>query len=208
MLLFDRHTSPGAIAVIVGIAGIGVGGVFQPTMVAFQAHCTKAQRAVVISDRNFFRCLGGACGLAISAAILQATLRSNLPVGYRDIADSSYSLPSRAGIPDADWEQILDAYAKASHSVFIFQVPLMGVCLLACVFIRDRGLERPKDQFEIEEEKRQEEEKRRQEQAQEQAKKRVVAGDSEAQSEQVPESQASGEMESASRSEKKAEPEP
>ncbi|PWY65132.1 C6 transcription factor [Aspergillus eucalypticola CBS 122712] len=208
MLLFDRHTSPGAIAVIVGIAGIGVGGVFQPTMVAFQAHCTKAQRAVVISDRNFFRCLGGACGLAISAAILQATLRSNLPVGYRDIADSSYSLPSRAGIPDADWEQILDAYAKASHSVFIFQVPLMGVCLLACVFIRDRGLERPKDQFEIEEEKRQEEEKRRQEQAQEQAEKQVAAGDTEAQPEQVPESQASGEMESASRSEKKVEPEP
>ncbi|PYH45827.1 MFS transporter [Aspergillus saccharolyticus JOP 1030-1] len=176
MLLFDRHTSPGAIAVIVGIAGIGVGWTFQPTMIAFQAHCTKAQRAVVISDRNFFRCMGGACGLAVSAALLQASLRSNLPAGYKDVAHSSYTLPSRDGISDFDWEQILDAYAKASHSVFILQVPLIGICLIACLLIRDRGLERPKDAHEIEEEKRQEEEKRRQAEAREQQEQGTAAG--------------------------------
>lgn len=38
----------------------------------------------------------------------------------------------------------------ASHSVFILQVPLVGACLLACIIIRDRGLERPKDPAEIE----------------------------------------------------------
>ncbi|RAL15079.1 MFS transporter [Aspergillus homomorphus CBS 101889] len=181
MLLFDRHTSPGAIAVIVGVAGIGIGWTFQPTMIAFQAHCTKSQRAVVISDRNFFRCMGGACGLAVSAALLQASLRSNLPDGYKDVAHSSYSLPSRNGISDSDWEQILTAYSKASHSVFILQVPLIGMCLLACLFIRDRGLERPKDPHEIEEEKRQEEEKQRQEKAREQEEARVAGQDVESQ---------------------------
>ncbi|RAK81632.1 MFS transporter [Aspergillus fijiensis CBS 313.89] len=188
MLLFDQHTSPGAIAVIVGIAGIGVGWTFQPTMIAFQAHATKSQRAVVISDRNFFRCIGGACGLAVSAALLQATLRSNLPAGYKDVAESSYTLPSRNGISDSDWEQILAAYVKASHSVFILQVPLIGTCLLACLFLRDRGLERPKDPHEIEEEKRQEEEKRRQEEAQEQEEQRVAGQDVEAQVPPSPES--------------------
>ena len=49
---------------------------------------------------------------------------------------------------------ILEAFAKASRSVFILQVPLMGVCFMACLLIRDRGLERPKDAFEIEEERR------------------------------------------------------
>ncbi|OJK03383.1 hypothetical protein ASPACDRAFT_21728 [Aspergillus aculeatus ATCC 16872] len=188
MLLFDQHTSPGAIAVIVGIAGIGVGWTFQPTMIAFQAHATKSQRAVVISDRNFFRCIGGACGLAVSAALLQATLRSNLPAGYKDVAESSYTLPSRNGISDSDWEQILAAYVKASHSVFILQVPLIGTCLLACLFLRDRGLERPKDPHEIEEEKRQEEEKRRQEEAREQEEQRVAGQDVEAQVPPPPES--------------------
>lgn len=133
--------------------GIGVGGTFQPTLVAFQAHCAKSQRAVVISDRNFFRCLGGACGLAVSAALLQATLKANLPEGFKHLAHSTYSLPSRASIPDAEWSQILTAYAKASRSVFILQVPLIGMCFLVCVFIRDRGLERPKEPGEEEEEK-------------------------------------------------------
>lgn len=161
MLLFDRTTNPGVIAVIVGIAGVGIGFTFQPTMVAFQAHATKSQRAVVISDRNYFRCLGGACGLAVSAALLQATLKSNLPDGYQDLAHSTYSLPSRSSIPAADWENILTAYAKASHAVFILQVPLIGLAFIACMLIRDRGLERPKDPHEaaIEEQQQQDQEK-------------------------------------------------
>lgn len=98
--------------------------------------------------------MGGACGLAISAAILQATLRSNLPSEFSYLTQSSYSLPSRSTLTDAQWNSILLAYTKASHAVFILQVPLIGVCFLACVFIRDRGLERPKEPEEIEEEKR------------------------------------------------------
>ncbi|RDW68983.1 uncharacterized protein DSM5745_08743 [Aspergillus mulundensis] len=145
MIRFDRTTSPAVIAVTVGITGIGIGSTFQPTMIACQAHCTKSQRAVVISDRNFFRCLGGACGLAVSAALLQAVLRSNLPAGYKSLAHSTYSLPSRNSISDAEWNIIIDAYAAASRAVFILQVPLIGACLLLCVLIRDRGLERPRD---------------------------------------------------------------
>ncbi|EAW06323.1 putative MFS transporter [Aspergillus clavatus NRRL 1] len=151
MLLFDQHTHPAVIAVVVGIAGLGVGWTFQPTMIAFQAHCTKSHRAVVISDRNFFRCFGGACGLAVSAAVLQATLRANLPQGYQYLSHSSYSLPSSSDISASDWSQILNAYAKASRGVFILQVPLIGLCFIACLFIRDRGLERPKEPGEEEE---------------------------------------------------------
>lgn len=134
--------------------GGGIGFTFQPTLVALQAHCTKSQRAVVIANRNFFRCMGGACGLAISAALLQATLRSNLPPKFGFLADSSYSLPSKSNLSATEWASILLAYSKASHAVFILQVPLIGVSFLACVFIRDRGLERPKELEEIEAEKR------------------------------------------------------
>ncbi|RDW93343.1 uncharacterized protein DSM5745_00665 [Aspergillus mulundensis] len=155
-LLFNTSTHPAAIAVIVAITGTGVGCTFQPTLVAFQAHCTKRQRAVVISDRNFFRCMGGACGLAISGAVLQATLRSHLPAGYKNLSDSTYSLPSQSSVPEAAWGGIVDAYTAASKAVFILQVPLIGVCFLACLLIRDHGLERPKDAAELEEERRRE----------------------------------------------------
>lgn len=153
-LLFDAHTHPAVIAVIVAITGTGIGFTFQPTLVALQAHCTKSERAISISNRNFFRCMGGACGLAISAALLQATLRSSLPSEFSYLTESTYTLPARSSVTDAQWGEILTAYSKASHSVFILQVPLIGVCFLACCFVRDRGLERVKSPEEIEEEKR------------------------------------------------------
>ncbi|KAL4955737.1 major facilitator superfamily domain-containing protein [Aspergillus filifer] len=159
-LIFNTTTHPAAIAVIVAITGLGVGCTFQPTLVAFQAHCTKRHRAVVISDRNFFRCLGGACGLAISGAVLQATLRSHLPSGYEYISNSTYSMPSQDSVPADVWSGIVNAYTQASHSVFILQVPLIGCAFLACLLIRDHGLERPKDPGEVEEEKRREEMKK------------------------------------------------
>ncbi|KAL4919275.1 major facilitator superfamily domain-containing protein [Aspergillus aurantiobrunneus] len=153
-LLFTTTAHPAAIAVIVGVTGVGIGCTFQPTLVAFQAHCTKRQRAVVISDRNFFRCLGGACGLAISGAVLQATLRSHLPSGYEHLSDSTYSMPAESSVPERIWGPIVDAYTQASRAVFILQVPLIGVCFLACLLIRDHGLERPKEPGEEKEENR------------------------------------------------------
>ncbi|KAL4937375.1 hypothetical protein BDV06DRAFT_74773 [Aspergillus oleicola] len=159
-LIFNTSTHPAAIAVIVAITGLGVGCTFQPTLVAFQAHCTKRHRAVVISDRNFFRCLGGACGLAISGAVLQATLRSHLPAGYKYISDSTYSMPAQDSVPADVWSGIVNAYTQASHSVFILQVPLIGCAFLACLLIRDHGLERPKEPGEEEQGGGQQEEKK------------------------------------------------
>lgn len=78
----------------------------------------------------------------------------NLPNGYRYLAHSTYSLPPQSDISASDWSQILDAYAKASRGVFILQVPLIGLCFAACLFIRDRGLERPKEPGEEEKEER------------------------------------------------------
>ncbi|KAJ5682137.1 MFS transporter [Penicillium maclennaniae] len=137
MLIFGIDTDPGVLVIVLLIAGVGVGCVFQPMLVALQAHSTKARRAVIISNRNFNRSAGGACGLAISAAVLQAQLRSTLPTQYSSLADSPYSLHNlNASIP----APVLDAYMAASHLVFIVQVPLIGVCFLGSLFVKDRGL--------------------------------------------------------------------
>ncbi|KAJ5301162.1 uncharacterized protein N7443_006164 [Penicillium atrosanguineum] len=137
MLIFGRDTNAGVLVIILLIAGVGVGCVFQPMLVALQAHSTKSRRAVIISNRNFNRSAGGACGLAISAAVLQAQLRSTLPTQYSDLADSPYSLrDSNDSIPTS----VLDAYMSASHLVFIIQVPLIGACFLGSLFVKDRGL--------------------------------------------------------------------
>lgn len=128
--------------------GIGAGCIFQPTLIALQAHSPKSRRAIIISNRNFYRCAGGACGLAISAAVLQARLKAALPLEYAYLAASTYSVPDFGDAPTPT--AVLDAYMHASHAVFILQVPIIGMCLLGMVFVRDRGLE-PVDEAVVDE---------------------------------------------------------
>lgn len=138
-MILERNSSIGIIITPLVLIGVGVGCIFQPTLIALQAHSPKSRRAVIISNRNFYRCAGGACGLAISAAVLQARLRSALPAEYAHLAASTYSIPDFGDDPIP--VEVLDAYMKASHAVFILQVPIIGACLLGMALIRDRGLD-------------------------------------------------------------------
>lgn len=143
--VFSLETPIYALALVLLVQGIGVGFVFQPTLVALQAHCTKEQRAIVISNRNFLRSLGGAVGLAISGAVLQNSLKAAMPQKFTGLASSSYSVPNlnALGASPSEIQSILEAYNQASRTVFIMNAPFMGACVLGCLFIRDQGLRRP-----------------------------------------------------------------
>lgn len=140
--IFDRQTPVAVVVVVLAIIGVGVGFVFQPTLVALQANVPQARRAVITSNRNFFRCAGGACGLAVSAAVLQTTLRAHLPSQLAYLAKSPYAIHNVTG---ADQHVVLDAYMSASNAVFILQVPLIGLCFIGCVLVKDKGLQRPEE---------------------------------------------------------------
>ncbi|KAH0333137.1 MFS general substrate transporter, partial [Aureobasidium melanogenum] len=144
--IFDRGTPITAIVVILLIQGAGVGLIFQPSLVALQAHCSKEQRAVVISNRNFLRSLGGAVGLAISAAALQNSLEKAMPPEFSAFL-SSYDTPDFEALSASpeQIEAVLQAYATASRTVFIMNAPFMGLCLIGCILIKDRGLQRPNE---------------------------------------------------------------
>lgn len=146
--LLGENTNLAVIIVAEIILGMGVGNVFQPSLVALQAHSTKALRAVVISNRNFLRALGGAVGLACSSQLLQSSLRKSVPANLAPLVSSSYHLPDLSDLSSEERAQIAQAYAKASHIVFVSFAPMMGVCLIICVFIKDRGLARKKEKLE------------------------------------------------------------
>ncbi|KAE9982680.1 hypothetical protein EG327_005788 [Venturia inaequalis] len=143
--LFDRNFPIHGIVLILIVLGIGNGNVFQPTIVALQAHCTKSQRAVVISARNFLRCLGGSVALAASAAIQQNVLKRQLPKRYGYLAAKTYARPDFSEYSPEDDALVSGAYAKASRAVFVFMTPCAGLCLLAMFLVKDRGLTRPED---------------------------------------------------------------
>ncbi|TVY85316.1 putative transporter [Lachnellula suecica] len=153
VLLFNRTTPRWQIVITLIIEGIGVGGVFQPTLIAAQAHSTKRDRAVVISVRNFARSLGGALGLAISSAVFSNVLKKSLnsvstalPAGYTTgILASILKVPDVSTLTSVQKNEVLDAYMDASRGVFILWVPIIGFCLLLCVLIKDRGLQRAEE---------------------------------------------------------------
>lgn len=110
-----------------------------------RAHCTKAQRAVVISNRNFIRALGGSIGLAIFATTMRKNLQELAPVQFVAFSQMAYHTPdlNKIGATAAQKQETLHAYAKASRSVFIMNTPFIGLCLLGCVIIKNRRLQRP-----------------------------------------------------------------
>lgn len=85
------------------IEGAGVGNVFQPTLVAAQAHSLKRDRLVVISVRNFLRALGGSLGLALRSAVFSNVPRKSLdslltplPAGYQSAISRIHFAGSRS----------------------------------------------------------------------------------------------------------------
>jgi len=119
--------------------------ILHQTLVALQAHCPKHQRAVVTSNRNFLRSSGGAVGLAVSSAILANVLKSSLPPRLASVANSTFAAPDLSGYSQADRDAIKGAYAAASRAVFIWCVPLVGICFLLSAFIKDEGLQRQEE---------------------------------------------------------------
>lgn len=148
--MFNVDTPQYATALVLLIEGIGIGCIFQPMIVALQAHCPKAQRAVVISNRNFIRALGGAFGLAISATIMQNKLQQAMPEEFTQLSQMAYHTPDldALGATPSQKQAILQAYAQAGRSVFIMNAPCIALCLLGCVLIKDHGLQRP-DEVEL-----------------------------------------------------------
>ncbi|KAF5381917.1 hypothetical protein D9757_007573 [Collybiopsis confluens] len=78
MTLFNGHTSPAVMVVLMTLAGLGTGATLQTTTVAVQASVARQDMAVVSAVRNFLRMLGGALALPSSAALLDNAIRASL----------------------------------------------------------------------------------------------------------------------------------
>jgi hypothetical protein len=142
MIMCDESTHLGLVAFFLILTGSGTGSIFQPTLVALQAHCPKDQRAVVTSNRNTLRSLGAAVSLAVSGALLANTLRSSLPEELQYLADDSFAAPDLGFFEPAQRAQIKQAYAAASRAVFIWSFVTIVISLALTTIIRDSGLDR------------------------------------------------------------------
>lgn len=157
VLLFSRTTPRWQIVIFLLIEGAGVGNVFQPTIIAVQAHSLKRNRAVVISIINFLRSLGGSLGLAISSSIFSNSLKKSLSAATslpEDVKAGILAAILRvldlSNISSVEKEEVLNSYMHASTSVFLIWAPIMGACLLLCFLVKGKGLTRPEEKQQVE----------------------------------------------------------
>ena len=62
------------------LAGIGMGMIFVPTLIAVQSAVSRADLGVATSVTQFFRAVGGAIGLAVMGAVMAQRLAAGLPM--------------------------------------------------------------------------------------------------------------------------------
>ncbi|TAQ90467.1 hypothetical protein B7494_g1209 [Chlorociboria aeruginascens] len=122
----------------------GYDPVVSASLVALLAHSRKADRAVVNSLRNFLRTIGGSVGLTICGTILNNILKSHLSpyIAASDIkrlTSSVYALSSLNLTPE-QYDRVLDAYMSGMHAIFVLYAPIIGICCIAAVLIKDNGV--------------------------------------------------------------------
>lgn len=152
-LLFDLNTNYGIITIILLLMGSGVACTFQPTMVAAQSQAKKSERAVVISCRNVIRSFGGAMGLAIASLIISNTLLREINNQFKDpnlILPNEYlnymknHIYSKIDTSILTNDQVLvvrQMYMTSIRNFFYLTIPLLAICLITNLFVKDRGLQ-------------------------------------------------------------------
>ena len=129
--------------------GMGVGCIFQPTLVAAQAHSYKKDRATVISTRNLLRSLGGAISLAISSTIIANTISSQLAIsGSKYFSNEEivqlkklvYSKIDLSLYTTEQSEYLRALYMKTIKTIFYVWMGCIGYCLVSNFTIKDLGL--------------------------------------------------------------------
>lgn len=154
LLILNETTKSGTIVGVFIVMGAGIGCTFQPSVVAAQAHAKKADRAVVISARNLVRYFGGAIGTAVASLIIsnsllqevskamnEPRLYNHIPTDYLNYMKSHvYNKIEIKGLTDSQVNTIEKMYLKAIRNYFYLAFPVIGVCFLSSLFVKDRGL--------------------------------------------------------------------
>ncbi|KAI7870012.1 major facilitator superfamily domain-containing protein [Spinellus fusiger] len=136
--LLDENTDFSRIYGFTIIGGIGLGFLFASNIIGLQASVEPQDIAVVTGLGNFSRILGGALGVAISSAILNSSLTSDLPLHlppdqvYMVISSAEYI---RHGLPAQYVDATIAVYVAAFRLVWYVAVPMCGIGFIATLFI-------------------------------------------------------------------------
>ncbi|KAI8332139.1 major facilitator superfamily domain-containing protein [Chlamydoabsidia padenii] len=134
--------------VYLAIMGLGVGLCKQSFVVAGQAAAAEKDLSLATSHGQFFRILGGAVGISISATIF----RFNISHGLKELMDrlnmhiTLKNIHVIKALPRAIRIQVQTVAVQSLDKIYIFAAIASGIALLSVVFIKHYDLWTPEDE--------------------------------------------------------------
>ncbi len=129
------------------VLGIGLGMFMQIMTLAIQNSVDRSELGTATSSASFFRSLGSAFGGAIFGSILTGRLttylREALPQhagGATINIDSVQSGAGLHGLPPAVAHQVLEAFVRSFHDMFLLAIPFALLAFVAALFLRETPL--------------------------------------------------------------------
>jgi EmrB/QacA subfamily drug resistance transporter len=138
------------------VVGIGIGLVMQVVILATQNAVDRKDLGAATANVAFFRSVGGSFGVAIFGAIfnhrLAAELAERFPAAARasleGVGGGGLSVASIRTLPQPFQSGVIDAFAHALSSTFLWAVPAVAIAFLVSLALREiplRGPAKPDD---------------------------------------------------------------
>lgn len=132
------------------VEGVGIGFTFQPAFLTLLATTRPEDKAIVTGLRNFFRNIGGAIGLISGNCIINNILRSKLdPALFARLKRVGGVVRKIADLTDAEKEIIRMARRDAFKIVFTLGTPIMALCFLTFLFVKEKRPEDPVEKAKV-----------------------------------------------------------
>jgi EmrB/QacA subfamily drug resistance transporter len=143
LALLDAGWSPGSVAAILVVIGVGMGMTFQPYVIATQNAVEVANLGIATATIQFFRSMGGSLAVAALGTLLANRLahelQARLGAGASRV-DTDRLLGGGGSVPSGLSGGVQAALADALHSVFVASVPLGLVALGLALGLRELPL--------------------------------------------------------------------
>ncbi|MFG2876617.1 MDR family MFS transporter [Streptomyces sp. NPDC048337] len=129
------------------VLGAGIGLCMQVLTIAVQNTVDYADLGTATSGVTFFRTLGSSFGTAVFGTIYANSLGPELKAGVAEAARATGTDPARLGaaaqspqgvhaLDPAEAGPVIDAYAQALHTVFLWTVPVAVVGFVVALFLK------------------------------------------------------------------------
>ncbi|RKP15042.1 major facilitator superfamily domain-containing protein, partial [Piptocephalis cylindrospora] len=137
--MFDVERNAGLEIGMMLLGGIGCGLEIQTTTIVSQITAPVADMAIATTLQTFFRIVGGVFGIAITGAVYNNGLNTNLPPLLESMNVTANFHGSMEFLDTLTAEQksrVLGVYAQAFHDMFVVFIPFAALSFVCALFIR------------------------------------------------------------------------